>query len=218
MINDILEQTKGQNIPGILLLLDFRKVFEKIEWKFIQKTISFFNFGDNIHRWLSTFYTNSDTAVLNKGFCTHEFQLSRGVRQGCPLSPYLCILAVELLACKLRRDKELHGITHVGKEFKIGQFADDTTHFCGDKGSVRRAIEVLNEFSDLLGLRLNPSTTKALWLGPWRYSKEKPFGFKWPESLFRALGIFISYDIQKNDNYNFKVKLQKIETVHDIWQ
>lgn len=166
VINDILEQKKLQNKSGIFLQLDFRKAFDTIEWNFIQKTISFFNFGDYIERWLSTFYTNSATAVLNKGFCTNFFQLSRGVRQGCPLSPYLFILAVKLLAYKLRQDKELYGITLFGKEFKMGQFADDTTLFCGDKGSVRRAIDVLNEFGDLSGLRLDPSKTKALWLGP----------------------------------------------------
>ena len=48
--------------------------------------------------------------------------------------------------------------------------------------------------------------------------EEKPFGLKWRESPIRALGTHVSYDIQKNDNYNFKEKLQKIGTVHDIWQ
>ena len=198
--------------------LDFRKAFDTIEWDFIQKTISLFNFGDDIKRWISTFYAHSASAVLNKGFCTNYFQLLRGVRQGCPLSPCSFILAVELLACKIRQDKEIHGITVFRKEFKIGQFADDTTLFSGDKDSVRRAIAVLNDFGDLSGLRLNPSKTKALWLGPWRHRKEKPFGFKWPERPIRALGIFISYDTKQNDLYNFKTKIQKIETVHDIWQ
>ena len=44
LINDILEQTKLRNIPGILLQLDFRKAFDTIEWEFIQKTIALFNF------------------------------------------------------------------------------------------------------------------------------------------------------------------------------
>ena len=40
-----MEQTEQQDIPGILLLLDFRKAFDTIEWNFIQKTLSLFNFG-----------------------------------------------------------------------------------------------------------------------------------------------------------------------------
>ena len=57
LINNILEQTNLQNIPGILLQLDFRKAFDTIEWNFIQEMISFFDFGDDIKRWLSTFFT-----------------------------------------------------------------------------------------------------------------------------------------------------------------
>ena len=40
LINDIMEQTEQQDIPGILLLLDFRKAFDTIEWNFIQQTLS----------------------------------------------------------------------------------------------------------------------------------------------------------------------------------
>lgn len=45
LINDIMEQTEQQDVPGILLLLDFRKAFDTIEWNFIQQTLSLFNFG-----------------------------------------------------------------------------------------------------------------------------------------------------------------------------
>ena len=68
LINDIMEHTKLHNIPGILLLLDFRKAFDTIEWSFIQNTLNFLNFGDGIERWVSTFYTGPESAVLNNGF------------------------------------------------------------------------------------------------------------------------------------------------------
>ena len=55
LVNDILEQTKLQNTSGILLQLDFQKAFDTIEWKFIQNAIAFFNFGESIQRWISTF-------------------------------------------------------------------------------------------------------------------------------------------------------------------
>lgn len=86
-MNDILDQAATQNVPGILLQLDFKMAFDTIEWKFIQKTLARFNFGDSIQRWISTLNTNPENSVVNNGFCTNPFQLSRGVRRGCLLSP-----------------------------------------------------------------------------------------------------------------------------------
>ena len=68
-ISDIMEYTKLQKIPGILVSLDFCKAFDSIEWPFIMKTL--------------------ESTVLNNGFATNWFKPSKGVRQGCPLSPYL---------------------------------------------------------------------------------------------------------------------------------
>jgi len=52
LINDVLEQTELQNVPGILLQLDFRKAFDTVDWPVIQQTLSKFNFGDSLKRWV----------------------------------------------------------------------------------------------------------------------------------------------------------------------
>ena len=46
-----------QNLPDILMSLDFRKAFDSIEWSFIMKTLDYFNFGSDIKRWIKIFYT-----------------------------------------------------------------------------------------------------------------------------------------------------------------
>ena len=191
LVNDVVEQTKIQNIPGIRVQLDFCKAFDTIEWSFIKRSLALFNFGDSIQQWVSTFYSNSESAVLNNGFCTKFFKLSRGVRQGCPLCPYLFIVGAEILACKIRQDKTIKGITVFQKELKLSQFADDTTLLCNDCNSVNRAITVLNSFGNLSGLRLNPSKTEALWLGSSRNRKDEPFNFKWPKEPLRVLRTYI---------------------------
>ena len=73
LINDILEQTKAQDIPGILVLLDFRKAFDTMEWGFIQNTLDLFNFGSNIKQWVKTFYNNTESSVLHNGYTTNYF-------------------------------------------------------------------------------------------------------------------------------------------------
>ena len=118
------------------------------------------------------------------------------MRQGCPLSPYLFIVGAEILACKTRQDKTIKGITVFQKEPKLSQFADDTTLLCNDCNSVNRAITVLNSFGNLSGLRLNPSKTKALWLGSFRNRKDEPFNFKWPKEPLRVLGTYIFHTMR----------------------
>ena len=74
------------------------------------------------------FLASVESDVLNAGFMTNYFQVSRGVCQGCPLSPLLFVLSVELLALKIRQDQLCRGIPLPdGQNAKISQFADDTT-------------------------------------------------------------------------------------------
>ena len=211
LLTDVLEQSKRQDIPGILLLLDFRKAFDTLEWPFIQQTLSVFNFGESIIHWVSTFYVKCVSSVLNNGFCTEPFPLSRGVRQGCPLSPLLFILGAEILANNIRQDKNIQGIKIYNHEFKISQFADDTSLLCEDLNSVENTIALLKVFGQVSGLKLNQSKTKALWLGPWRFSDSKPLGFKWTKDPVRTLGFFISYDEKGNYKKSIIEKIQKID-------
>lgn len=60
---------------------------------------------------------------------------NEGGKQGCPASGIIFVLAVELLACKLRARYDIQGVTLYGKEIKISQYADDTAVFVNDTDS-----------------------------------------------------------------------------------
>ena len=68
LIEDVMEHTKLHNIPGILVSLDFKKAFNSLEWGYIMNTLHVFNFGTSIKRWISTFDTNIESAVINNVF------------------------------------------------------------------------------------------------------------------------------------------------------
>ena len=93
-----MDFTKIKNIPGIAVFLDFEKAFDSIEWDFIQKCLESFNFGPNLRQWISVFYKDICSCVVNNGVASKLFYLERGVRQGCPLSGILFVIAMELLA------------------------------------------------------------------------------------------------------------------------
>ena len=129
------------------------------------RTLDTFNFGTSIKKWVCTFYTNIESAALNNGFLTKWFRPSRGVRQGCPLSPYLFILSAEIMANKVRQEPGFNGIKILGKELKLSQYADDTNLFCADLASVEKILEIVENFGNMAGLKLNRRKTKAIWLG-----------------------------------------------------
>ena len=87
LIDSVMKFTASRNIPGLLLFLDFEKAFDTLEWAFIHKTLRYFNFVPSLIKWIKVFYCNIESCILNNGWASNFFQLSRGVRQGCPLSP-----------------------------------------------------------------------------------------------------------------------------------
>jgi len=155
---------------------------------------------------------------MNNGFSTKWFQLSQGVRQGCPLSPYLYILAAEMLSNKVRQSPDVKGISIFGQEIKLGQFADNTNFFCSDVTSVENALNIVNEFSRFSGLNLNLKKTKAMWLGKWALNDMKPVKLKWVKSPTKILGNYVLYDEAGNNNFNFNLKIQKLQSNLDMWK
>ena len=128
----MIEKTKRENIPGLLVLLDFEKAFDSLEWNFIENALSFFGFGESIIQWFKTFYTDISSYILYNGHLSDVFKIQRGVRQGDPLSPYLFILCVELLSASLKAHPDIQGLEINNTEYLISQYADDSTLIFGE--------------------------------------------------------------------------------------
>ena len=119
--------TESNNIPGLLVLIDFEKAFDSISWKFIYKVLHYFGFEDYLITWIKILNTNIKASVLQSGFLSEQFDIQRGCRQGDPIAPYLFILCAEILTILIKQNTDIRGITMNGEEHKISQYADDTT-------------------------------------------------------------------------------------------
>ena len=94
-----------------MIFIDFQKAFDSLEWNYLLICLEHFNFGPDFIRWVTTFSKNIQSCVINNGITSDYFTLQRGVRQGDPLSPYLFVIAAEVLAIAVRQNKEIKGIS-----------------------------------------------------------------------------------------------------------
>ena len=222
LIDGIIQYAARHNAPGLLLFIDFEKAFDSLEWPFIFDTLRFFGFGSSIINWVKTFYSRNESCILNNGWSSSFFQPQRGVRQGCPLSPYLFILAAEVLAKTIRSNKNIKGFFLGNNEVKLSQYADDTTLILdGSKESLIAALQNLDDFSKVSGLKLNDSKTEALWIGS-KTGQGKIFvpgkDLKWPKSKVKSLGLWLSTDPDTAINLNYNEKTDKIRKLLSCWK
>ena len=195
-IFDLMEFSLKENIPGLVIFIDFHEAFDSLEWNFLFSCLEAFGFGPEFVWWVRTLYHNIESYVIDNGLATDFFPLERGVRQGDPLSPYLFVVAVETLALAIRQNPEIIGIKIGGEETKLLQYADDTTAVLSDIDSAQALFNLLEVFKNLSGLVINSSKTEGMWIGSSRDKTSKLFSIKWPDEPIKALGVYYSYDIK----------------------
>ena len=161
LIYDIMHYTEVKKINEILLLIDFAKAFDSISWTFIYKILSYFGFDDDLLKWIKMFNNNITGRVCQSGFLSNSINIEKGCRQGDPISSYLFILAAEVLAILIGLDTEITGISIGKTQYRLVQFADDTSLILdGSLRSLQASLNVLEIFGTLSGLKINHDKTK----------------------------------------------------------
>ncbi len=107
LLQDISFFTKQTHTTTLFLSIDFEKAFYSFNWNFLLKVLKHVNFGEKIIGYIKMMYNNIESTIINNGRTRGYFKLERGIRQGCPLSAYLFILTIEILANKIRYEKNI---------------------------------------------------------------------------------------------------------------
>ena len=221
LLNDTITYTEAEQLPGLLIIVDYAKAFDTIEWKFIDEVLKIFGFGINFSNWIKLLRNKSESRIEQNGFFSSNVKLSRGCRQGDPISPYVFVLCAEILSHVIREKNDIKGIMVYDKEVKLSQYADDTTIYLrGDRESLCGVMRVLDWFKKISGLAINRDKTSVIKRGALRgrsMSWEGKFGLKWT-SVFEVLGV--KYDIDKMETItddNISLKLSEIKQLISIW-
>lgn len=221
LVYDLMQIVEDNNIPGLLLLIDFEKAFDSLSWSFMQKVLSAYNFGPSIIQWISTFYKNTQVAVNQCGNLSSFFNTERGCKQGDPISPYIFILCAEILATKIRKNEKIKGIKINNSDFILSQYADDTTIILdGSEESLNETLYELEQYAKFSGLKINFSKTHVVWIGSKKYSTESiktKWKLNWGVNRFKLLGITFDTDLDKMLTLNFPDKLSTIKIKINYW-
>lgn len=141
------------NSPEIVLSLDAEKAFDRVEWKYLFYILEKFGFSSDFIAWIKLLYASPVASVKVNGIKSDSFTLSRGSRQGCPLSPLLFVLAIEPLAIWLGSEERFEGIIRFGQSHKLSLYADDLLLYISNPMSSFPII--LEIFSKISGYKLN---------------------------------------------------------------
>lgn len=101
-----LHSIKSKKLEASILKLDLVKSYDRVDWDYLRFILTHIGLSSEIVGWIMACVTSACFVVMVKGSPSSQFQGNRGIRQGCPLSPYLFVLVIEGLSLLIRDAKD----------------------------------------------------------------------------------------------------------------
>ncbi len=189
----------------VVISLDAEKAFDRIEWVNLFRVLKEFGFGEGLISWIRLLYVDPQASVSTNSVNSEYFTLSRGTRQGCPLSPLLFAIAIEPLSIMLRTLPVFQGIIRKGIEHKLALYADDLLLYVTVPiASIPEIIHLLDDFGKFSGYKLNLQKSECLPINQsGQKLKQNDIPFHLESSKFKYLGVNVtlSYSALKAANF-----------------
>ena len=226
LIDDVIDQMNKNNKPGLLATIDMFHAFDCISKEFMIKTFKKFGFGPNFISWVNLLMKETRSCINYAGWLSGYFQAESGIRQGCPFSPMAFVLALELLAIKIRQSKDVKGlaldtnfnINNFAEALKIALYADDITLFLSDEHDLTNALSIFRAFRGVSGLEINISKCEAMWLGSNKNRRDIHHNFNWKNKI-KILGIYFSTNKLASDiEENYLNRITAIKRLIAAWE
>ena len=204
LIRNIVDYCNNKQLGCMLINLDQSKAFDRVSHEYLFQILKAFGFGPDFIRWIQILYTSSQSKVQVNGYLTNPFFTTRGVRQGCSLSPLLYVLCIEAFAIKIRADPHIHGLPlpTMPHEARIIQYADDSTLVLTDFDSAKKVFLLCELYGMASGACINKEKSRGLWLGSWRGQQYQPVPIQWSSKTQTFYGIILGTGNYLEQNYN----------------
>eukprot|EP00253_Pinus_taeda_P027507 PITA_27507 len=161
LIQEAIHSSISRKERGMIIKLDMANAFDRVNHSFLQAVLKNFGISEHFTSRVMECISLNWTAPLINGRPCIAFQSSRGLRQGCPLSPFLYIIMAETLSLHLENKRKLKEITGIdivrgSKGINHSLFVDDTLLIGGASSLMaRRFKETLDLFLQASGGKLS---------------------------------------------------------------
>ena len=132
-----------------------------MEHNFTLASLMHFGFGKCFIKWISALLRiqGNQACVLNNAYAANLLNIARGTRQGDPISPYLFILVIEILASSIRQNNQIKSIRLGTKQLSSSYSPTTAPFFLKDLTSLDMVLKSMNDFYFFSSLKIN--TTKS---------------------------------------------------------
>ena len=162
-------------------------------------------------------FTNIKLCVIQHGFFSEFFSIGRSCRQGDPASPYIFRMCVEIIGLMIMDNSDTTGIYIFNTEYKLIQYADDTTIILdGSEKSLNAELSLVNQFSKFSGLKPNYNKTCCVKIGSIRSAElnfVNRYDIQWTQDPFTFLGIPFIDNLANIIDLNYTDKNNSIRKV-----
>ena len=166
----ILEGARDQNLPAVMVFIDFKKAFDSVNRSTLLKILRAYGIPEEIVNLIKVLYTGTKAQVLTSEGFTELFDILAGVLQGDTLAPYLFVIVVDY-CMKLTMEKHPDiGFTikparskrHKAVKLADTEFADDIALLTNTIAEAQKLLHTVEEVAASVGLSMNESKTKYM--------------------------------------------------------
>ena len=161
-INVIHHINRTKNKNHMIISIDAEKAFDKIQQPFMLKTLNKLGIDEMYLKIIKAIYNKPTANIILDGQKLEALPLKSGTRKGCPLSPLLFNIVLEVLARAIRQEKKIKVIQIEKKEAKLSLFADDIILYLEDPiVSAQKLLKLKSNFSKVSGYKINVQKSQA---------------------------------------------------------
>ena len=222
LLRDLWWDVCNSKTDAYFISLDFQKAFDSIDQRWLFRVLQKMNFPTHFIRIIQSLNDNANVKVLVNGFQTQNIPIRKGVRQGDPLSLYLFLLAAEPLVATINNNQNIEGLGKGRKRnIKCPSYADDMTLTLFGSRSVVLAFEIIQNFSEATGLKLNIQKTQGMAVDSSCINNLLP-SINWQNDFIKILGTKIGRlnpkTIWKDALENLRAQKLSITVPFQTWQ